>query len=134
MKRKLLPSLFFFPFQLFFFLFFGCWVGQPAQAKDIAKNISRNVAPNAQKRGKLFVYLGTTYSPPFSGKSSQQQMWESDQHLSTIILLWPPFGSFFTISTYIIFYHVLSSFWGGLFGRKNFFFICGEEESVEVLS
>jgi len=70
-EKKIITHLFSFSHpNYFFFLFFGCWVGQPAQAKDIAKNISRNVPPNAQKRGKLFVYLGTTYSPPFSGKSS----------------------------------------------------------------
>jgi hypothetical protein len=70
MKRKLLPISFLFPTPPIFFLFFGCWVGQPAQARISQKNIARNVPPNAPKRGKLFDYLGTTYSPPFSGKSS----------------------------------------------------------------
>jgi hypothetical protein len=45
MKRKLLSISFLFPTPNNYFLFFGCWVGQLAQAKDITKNISRNMAP-----------------------------------------------------------------------------------------
>jgi len=71
-EKKIITHLFFFfPSQLFFFPFLWMLGWPTSSSQGYRKKYLQHVTRNARKRGKLFVYLGTTYSPPFSGKSSK---------------------------------------------------------------
>ncbi len=122
-------------------IFFSLGAGLANQIKPrISQKISPGMCPPPQctKKEQIISLLGHYL---FTLQIIIVANVEGDQHLSTIILLWPLFGeerplfgSFFTVSTYIILYHVLSSFLWWSFWAEEFFFIRGEEKLVEVLS